>query len=207
LHRFFKLDGTAQGIPVCVLYAEKGIRRFDWYKNANGDYVQIAALIECTILEETRLYVIGFHCTETGVRASSTYPLPRVKYLMTKNRPHMSCDIIDSIAEPVAVIPSSMRSSSYFKLNLQKRSLETFCIIPVGFIYRDDWEESENVQLTIFRSNLLTKLGLREYYNASDTQKNRNFETIMNKIRNIGMSGGQVYSDEEIIEEVIEMKR
>lgn len=207
LHRFFKLDGTAQGIPVCVLYAEKRKKRFDWYKNTVGNYVQIAALLECTMLEKTRLYVIGFHCTEAGVRASSTYPLPRIKYLITRNQPNMSCDSIDSIAEPVAVIPSSMRSSSYFELNLKNRSQETFCIIPLGFIYRDDWEESNNVQLTMFRSNLLTKFRLREYYNASNAQKNIEFQTIMHLIRNIGNAGGQVYSDEESIEEVIEMKR
>ena len=171
--------------------------------------MQIAALVECTILEETRLFIIGFHCTETGVRASSSYPLPRIKYLMTGSRylPHMSCDSIDSIAEPVAVIPSSMRSSSYFEVNLQKRSLETFCVIPVGFIFRDDWDETENEELNLFRNKLLTKFGLREYFNASDTQKNRDFETIMHRIRNIGNAGGQVYSDDEIIEEVIEQKR
>lgn len=209
MHRYFKLDGTAQGLPVCVLYADKGRKRFDWFKNGNGVYVQIAALIECTILEKTRLYVIGFHCTEAGVRASSTYPLPRIKYLMsgTKNLPHMSCDDIDSISEPVAVIPSSMRSSSYFELNLQKRRLETFCIIPVGFIYRDDWDEIENEQLNMFRYNLLSKFNLREYYSASETQKSRMFESINYRIRTIGNAGGQVYSDEEVIEEVIEMKR
>ena len=68
----------------------------------------------------------------------------------------MSCDEIDSISEPVIVIPSSMQSTSYFEKNLQKRHFETFCVIPAGFIYRDDWEESENKQLNLFRNNLLT---------------------------------------------------
>ena len=125
----------------------------------------------------------------------------------TKNLPHMSCDEIDSISEPVAVIPSSMRASSYFECNLQKRKLETFCIIPVGFIFRDDWDESENEQLNLFRNNLISNFNLREYYNASNNQKNRMFESINNRIRTIGNAGGQVHSDEEIMEEVIEMKR
>jgi hypothetical protein len=38
LHRYFKLDGTAQGLPVCVLYADSLKNRFDWYKNSNGQY-------------------------------------------------------------------------------------------------------------------------------------------------------------------------
>ena len=203
------MDGRAQGLPVCVLYADMKKNRFDWYKNGNGQYVQIAALVECTIGDISRLYVIGFHCTEVGVKASSTYPLPRIKYLMSasRNLPHMSCDEIDSISEPVAVIPSSMRSTSYFELNLHKRKQETFCVIPVGFIYRDDWEESENVQLILFRHNLLTKFNLRNFYNATVKEKNKMFLSINNRIKRVGTTAGQVYNDEEIIEEVIEMKR
>ena len=203
MHRYFKLDGTAQGLPVCVLYADSLKNRFDWYKNSNGQYVQIAALIECTILEESKLYVIGFHCTEDGVKASSTYPLPRIKYLMSasRNLPYMSCDEIDSISEPVAVIPSSMRSSSYFEPNLQKRRNEAFCVIPVGFIYRDDWDEIENEQLHLFRNNLLTKFNLRSYHNSNKMQKNKFFETVYTRIRSIGNSG----FDEEIIEEVFKI--
>jgi hypothetical protein len=124
--------------------------------------VQIAALIECTFWDEIKLYVIGFHCTEAGVKASSTYPLPKIRYLLsvTRNLPHMSCDDIDSISEPVIVIPSSMQSTSYFEKKLQKRQFETFCVIPAGFIYREDWEESENKQLNLFRNNLLTIFSL-----------------------------------------------
>ena len=107
----------------------------------------------------------------------------------------------------MAVIPSSMRSTSYFELNLQKRKQETFCVIPVGFIYRDDWEESENVQLILFRHNLLTKFNLRNFYNATVKEKNQMFLLINNRIKRVGTTAGQVYNDEEIIEEVIEMKR
>ena len=204
------MDGTAQGLPVCVLYADLVKKRFDWYKNSNGVYVQIAALIECTIGDKSRLYVIGFHCTEAGVKATSTYPLPKIKYLITgtRNLPHMSCDEIDSISEPVAVIPSSMRCSSYFVQNILSRRLETFCIIPVGFIYRDDWDEIENEQLNLFRLNLLKKFNLLSYYNANENQKYRLFESVNNQIQRIGgFTGGTAYSDEEVIEEVIEMKR
>ena len=209
MHRFFKLDGSNQGLPVCVFYADFLKKRFDWFKDSNGDYVQIAALIECTYIEEgTRLYVIGFNCTESGVK--TTYPLPRIKYRMTIGKnilPYMSCNEIDSITEPVAVFPSSLESSSYFESNLHKRRNETFCVIPVGFIYRDNWDETENTQLILFRNNLLTNFNLRTYYNATENQKNKMFEQINDRIRSIGLNRGQVFEDEEIIEEVIEMIR
>jgi hypothetical protein len=85
--------------------------------------------------------------------------------------------------------------------------LETFCIIPVGFIYRDDWEEIENEQLNLFRTNLLKKFNLLSYYNATDNQKYRLFESINNHIQKIGFTDSTAYSDAEVIEEVIEMKR
>ena len=100
-----------------------------------------------------------------------------------------------------------MRCSSYFVQNILSRRLETFCIIPVGFIYRDDWDEIENEQLNLFRLNLLKKFNLQSYYNANENQKYRLFESINNQIQRIGFTGGKEYSDEEVIEEVIEMKR
>ena len=77
----------------------------------------------------------------------------------------------------------------------------------MGFIYRDDWEESENVQLILFRHNLLTKFNLRNFYNATVKEKNQMFLLINNRIKRVGTTAGQRYNDEEIIEEVIEMKR
>jgi len=85
--------------------------------------------------------------------------------------------------------------------------LKRFAYIPDGFLYRDDWDESENEQLNMFRNNLFSKFNLREYYNGSEYQKKKMFEALNYRIRSVGIAGGQVYSDEEVIEEVIEMKR
>jgi len=90
---------------------------------------------------------------------------------------------------------------------LTLRQHETFCIIPIGFVFRNDWENSENDALKFFRERLLTNFGLRSYYNANDKQKNEKFTFIMNKMRNIGKEGEPEYSDQDIIEEVIETNR
>jgi hypothetical protein len=42
---------------------------------------------------------------------------------------------------------------------------------------------------------------------ASDKKKDRMFETVKNRIRSIGNAGGHMSSEDEIIEEVIEIKR
>jgi hypothetical protein len=183
--------------------------RFDWVKNANNSYVQIGALVECTIFEQTKLYVIGFCCTENGVKASSSYPLPRIKYLMTGNKylPHMTCDTVDSISEPVAVIPTSLRLCSYFIKKTESRSHEIFCVIPVGFLFRDDWGDSTNDQLTRFHERLLTKFHLREYFNDSQKNKNSKFTKLMEIMKNIGKENQPGYRDEDVIEEVIELRR
>ena len=208
MHKYFKLDGSTQGLPVCTLYANRVKNRFDWFKNANNVYVQIGALVEYTNKEATRLFVVGFHCTENGVKASSSYPLPKIRYLITvySKLPHMSCDSVDCIAEPVAVIPSSLRITSYFVKNIDKRAEETFCIIPAGFVYRDDWEDSNNEQLSIFKDRLLNKFSLREYYKESPKNMSSRFHQIMDIIRNIGATGDPT-TDEEVIEEVRELQR
>lgn len=209
LHKYFKFDGSTQGLPVCYLYANRKKNRFDWYLNTRNTYVQIGALVECTIYEETKLYVIGYCCTENGVKASSSYPLPRIKYLMTgsKNLPHMTCDTVDSISEPVAVIPTSLRLSSYFVKNTAGRAQEIFCVIPVGFLFRDDWGDSKNDQLTRFHERLLTKFHLREYFNDSQNSKNIKFTKLIDIMKNIGKKNQTGYRDEDVIEEVIELRR
>jgi hypothetical protein len=209
LHKYFKFDGSTQGLPICYLYANVKKNRFDWVKNANNSYVQIGALVECTIFEQTKLYVIGFCCTENGVKASSSYPLPRIKYLMTGNKylPYMTCDTVDSISEPVAVIPTSLRLSSYFIKKTESRSHEIFCVIPVGFLFRDDWGDSTNDQLTRFHERLLTKFHLREYFNDSQKNKNSKFTKLIDTMKNIGKNDQHGYRDEDVIEEVIELRR
>jgi hypothetical protein len=53
LVKYFKIDASDQGIPIFFIYAfrrmsprNKNHMRFDWFKNTNGDYVQVAGLIE-----------------------------------------------------------------------------------------------------------------------------------------------------------------
>ena len=52
LQKYFKVDSREQGIPIFYIYAFRKFSprspnsmRFDWFKNTNGDYIQVAALI------------------------------------------------------------------------------------------------------------------------------------------------------------------
>lgn len=214
LHKFFKFDGTTQGIPVSTIYSWKykspkstNVMRFDWYKNSSNEYVQVAALVECIFNETSKLFIIGFVCTEAGVQQNSMYPLPRIKYLMTlKFLPYMVCDKVDCVSEPVAVIPASGNAASYFKINQFQRSKEIFNVIPIGFLYRDDWDSTPNQKLITFHDKVLGKFGLREYYNGTEAFKNNKFTDLIGILHIIGKKGVEV-TEEEVLQEVKENLR
>jgi len=184
--------------------------RFDWFKNSDDKYVQIAALVQCVKDGMSSLYVVGFYCTESGVQLSSTFPLPRVRYMMTKSGhiPHMACDEIESVSEPVAVIPTSLNSHHYFTKNLLDRSKQTFCVVPVGFILRDDWDTTENKELVLFQEKLITKFQLREYMNSAQTRKDDMYQDLMGVLWSVNKYNNKnSVTDEEALQEVLEHSR
>lgn len=120
--------------------------------------------------------------------------------------PHIVCDKIDYVSEPVAFIPASMNPSSYFRVNLELRSKEIFSVTPLGFIFRDDWDPSPNLQLNSFHEKVLTKYHLREYFNGSDSFKDEKYCDLTAILYNTGRKGTSLL-DDEVIEEVKEYHR
>ena len=54
------------------------------------------------------------------------------------------CDHVDSILEPACVVPVSNLTDDYFQLNINTRSKVLFHTIPYGYIFRDDWGDTEH---------------------------------------------------------------
>jgi hypothetical protein len=86
----------------------------------------------------------------------------------------MSCDTIDTITEPVAVIPSTMVEKDYYidTQSRQARNSLTLLVIPVGFIFRDDWEYlSPSTELSSFYTRLNRNFDLSNYATATQDRK------------------------------------
>jgi hypothetical protein len=79
-----------------------------------------------------------------------------------------------TVTEPVAVIPSTMVEKDYYidTQSRQARNSLTLLVIPVGFIFRDDWEYlSPSTELSSFYTRLNRNFDLSNYASASQDKK------------------------------------
>lgn len=116
----------------------------------------------------------------------------------------MSADSVDTIEQPVAVIPSSLNYSDYYVMDKRLRSRITFCTIPLGFLFRDDWPTpNSNEVLSKFHDNVVSLFDLREYKNGDMETREGMYQNLMDILWSIGNEGTN-FDDEEVLEEVRE---
>lgn len=81
----------------------------------------------------------------------------------------------------------------------------TFCAVPVGFVYRDDWPDpSCNTAMNIFHDKVVINHGLTSYMSGTLDQRNTIYKDVLDTLWSIGKEGATV-GDEEVLEEVQEL--
>ena len=117
----------------------------------------------------------------------------------------MSADFVDTIDQPVAVIPCSLRYEDYFIGDKRSRSRVNFCTIPVGFLYRDDWPNPEsNVALNTFHDTVIKIFNLKEYKLGDEVTREGMYDKLIEIMWSIGKEEGLELNEEEVFEEVRE---
>ena len=117
----------------------------------------------------------------------------------------MSTDFVDTIDQPVAVIPCSLRYEDYFVGDKRSRSRVNFCTIPVGFLYRDDWPNPvSNVTLNTFHDTVIKIFNLKEYKSGDEVTREGMYDKLIEIMWSIGKEEGLELNEEEVFEEVRE---
>ena len=117
----------------------------------------------------------------------------------------MSADFVDTIDQPVAVIPCSLRYADYFVHDKRSRSRVNFCTIPVGFLYRDDWPNPvSNVTLNTFHDTVIKIFNLKEYKSGDEVTREGMYDKLIEIMWSIGKEEGLELNEEEVFEEVRE---
>ena len=172
MHRYFKFDGSSQGVPVCYIHANTSHRshndalstcreRFDWVnvllEQNRGIYkgqviqipVQMCCLLEIKHNGISTPWFLGIQCAVVD-RSSKTFcPFPTVKYNLTSKK--SGCNYrfllskVDIINEPASIIPITLNTEEYrIQNDIEARQQALFTCIPFGFLFRDDWGDSQN---------------------------------------------------------------
>jgi hypothetical protein len=78
--------------------------------------------------------------------------------------------------------------------DLRGRARRLFLTVPVGFMFRDDWDDQPNLEHSKFQRHLIINFGFQEYFNSTSQRRAELYTDLIGALWATGKPQDKNYS-------------